>query len=307
MMSRPMSSNPRSGPRHERKNRKAYQFPQASSQVSIIVTILLLTITSLSCVDLTQVTQFAKSSQDVGNTFKALSSDTAAVCGSAATFFPPGQAPLNCDRYVQLQPALAKVNDVLFAYIASLGKIACIAPPKDAFTNVGAELKQADASISQADQNNAKAAGGLADALSKIILSGYQRHELARMIHESNSSVQAVVSFLSGYAAAQSELLLNNTWTLEEEYCNSNRNQLGAAEPLAAKLLAQKCDDDKARINTKVAAVEQYQKALATIAATHDILDKKRNSLTNKELLHDIGPQTSSLSAAALAMQKALQ
>jgi len=163
--------SPDYGLSHKRNGEEASQPPWSIRRVTILGYILLSILATASCVDLTEIAQFAKSSQDVGNNYKRLADDTVATCHSAAKFFPQGRTPIDCDRYVQLESELAKVNDVFFAYIASLGKVASVAPPKAAFSNVGTELQQADPQITQAQLGQAKAAG-LADALSKIVLSG---------------------------------------------------------------------------------------------------------------------------------------
>jgi hypothetical protein len=277
------------------------------TQGARLLTISILLLVASSCVDLTQIAQFAKASQEVGNNFKGILDNTVAECQAADRFSPAGSKPLNCDLLTQLEPAIAKVNGSLFGYIASLGQLGSGAAPKSAFSSVAKELKDADTKITQTQQDDATAAGGLADAISKVVLSGYRQHVLEKLIHDSNSNVQQVTDFLSTYAAGKLEEVLNNGWTLEEEYCNSNRNQLGGAEPLAGKLLKLKCDEDKARIDTRVAAVEQYKTALAIVAKTHETLDKDRHQWSAKQLLTDIGPEISNMNASALALRKGLR
>ena len=262
-----------------------------------------------SCVNLSQIDQFSRASQNVGSSFRSLSESTVETCRStAAGFFPPNHAPINCDRFVKTEPEVVKVNDALFAYITALGKLAALNVQKAAvsvalpngtmaagqagnFTNIGTQLSAVDTSFTKTQATQANAAGFLTTTVTKLVLSGYQRHALARLIHENNESVVNVTTFLSDYAVAREEQVLNNSWTLEEQYCNSNRNLLGDNEPLAAKLLKRQCAQDKAAINTKLAAVEQYKKALAIIAQTHTTLDQHRNHLNAKELLIDIGPE----------------
>jgi hypothetical protein len=173
------------------------------------------------------------------------------------------------------------------------------------FKDVAADLKKADPSISQSDQTEATAAGGLFSALSRVALSGYQERRLTKIIQDTNGSVQSVVAFLSGYAADQSTEMIRNTWTLENEFC-VGQPQVYAGEPLAIKLLRLKCDDDSVRRDAKLEAIKKYQAALKVIAETYAKLSDPKNWKT-KELVKYLAPQISQLSSAALSIRKAFQ
>jgi hypothetical protein len=257
-----------------------------------------------SCVDLSSVDKFAKSSQDVGNNFKSIADDTLATCQWAHEFFPPGKNPLDCTKYESLKPKLKAVNDALFDYIASLGKLTATTSTANPFKDVAGDLKKADSTISTADQARATAAGGLLSALSQVVESHYQQRRLTKIIRDADGPVHEVVAFLSGYAADQSIEIITDTGTLEAEFCIDNAAQ--ATEPLATKLLATKCADDATRKGKMLAAIKKYQDALQVIADTHAKLSDPKIWNTS-DLVRYLLPQISKLSAAASSMDKAFK
>ena len=258
-----------------------------------------------SCVDMASVAQFAKASQDVGNSFKSIADDTLATCKRAHDFSPPGSTELDCTQYETLEPQLTAINDALFDYIASLGKLAAPISTTNPFESVGEELKKADPTISTTDQTKASAAGGLFSALNRVALSGYQQRRLTAIIRDTNPSLQSVVGFLSGYAADQSAEMIRNTWTLENEFC-VGQPQVHSGEPLAVRLLRMKCEEDSARKDAKLAAIRRYQDALKVVAETHAKLSDPK-SWTTVELVKYLAPQISELGNAAVSMRKAFQ
>ena len=265
--------------------------------------ILVLVLGVCACVDLTSVTEFAKCSKDLGNSFRVLADETLATCRGSQDFAPSGTTPLDCTEYKSIEPRLTAVNDVLFDYIASLGKLAGPVSDSNPFKDVASQLKEADPSMSQSDQKEASAAGGLFSALTQVLLSGYQQRRLISIIRDTNDSVQNVVAFLSGYAADQSAEMIRNSWTLENEFC-VGQPQVASGEPLATKLLRIKCDDDAARKEAKLAAVKKYQDGLKVVAETHARLSDPKNWNT-KDLVKYLGPQIAQLSDAVMSMRKA--
>ena len=258
-----------------------------------------------SCVDTASVVQFAKASQDVGNSFKLIADETLSTCKGAHDFSPAEKTPLDCTEYEALKPRITAINDVLFDYIASLGKLAAPISSTNPFENLIQQLQNSDPSISEADQAKASAAGNLFSALNQIALSGYQQHRITTIIHDANLSVQSVVGFLSGYAADQSAQMIRNTWTLESEFC-VGQPQVHAAEPLAVKLLGMKCEEDRARKEAKLAAVEKYQDALKIVADTHAKLSDPK-SWTTAKLVKYLAPQIEKLGSAAFSMREAFR
>jgi hypothetical protein len=258
---------------------------------------------TISCLDVSSVTQFAKASQDVGNNFKSIADQTLATCKWAHNFFPAGTEPLDCTKYEGIEPQLTAVNDALFAYIASLGKLAAPVSGTNPYSSVGADLKKADSSISSQDQTLASAAGGLFGALSQVALRGYQEQRLQEITRSTDKDVQSTVAFLSGYAAHESGEIIRNTWTLEHEFC-VGQPQATPGEPLAVKLLAIKCDEDETSEQAKLQAIASYQNALKIIAETHAKLASDRK-WTTEDLVKLLVPQVSQLNVASLTMQKA--
>jgi len=66
-----------------------------------------------------------------------------------------------------------------------------------------------------------------------------------------------------------------------------------------------KCNADKSRIDLQLKAIEDYQKALETIAGTHKKLDEEREHWNAKRLSKDLGPAIVSLGNAAVSVNKA--
>lgn len=284
-----------------RKSTYAQQF----GRLAVIITTISV-INICGCVDLDEITQFAKASQDVGKTFSAIADEAEASCVRANSFMNSQNpmTPLNCEIYRALKPPLAKVNDTLFNYIASLGKLASADLSKVAggLDSLSADLKQADPGISSADQSKATAAGGLAKAITNLWANGYRQHELSKIIGESDEAVQQVTTFLAGYAADKYHQSFADEWRIEHSYCTAVKAD---AEPLAYDLLMRKCNADKARIDLQLKAVESYEGALTTIAATHQNLNKERGHWDASQLSKDLGPGIVSLGSAAVSIKKA--
>lgn len=261
-----------------------------------------------SCVDLSEVTQLAKSSQDVGNGFKQIADEVVSSCKRANSFVPAGQQALSCDVYTKTEPSLIKVNDSLFAYIASLGKLAAAGTAKkDELVNISSDLKQADKNISLQDLDRAKEAGGLADVISHVVLSGYQEHELAKIIGSQNASVQAVAAFLSGYAADKCESALKEEKQLETNYFRDQLEKYGTQEPLAVYLLKIEHSDYEGSADAKIQAAEKYERAVSSVATAHQKLFDHRNKWNTQQLTTDLAPEIQQLGDAAASMIKAFQ
>ena len=152
----------------------------------------------------------------------------------------PGQKAPDCDFYAKVAPDLLKINDALFAYICGLGKLASADPSKvaDGLKDVTTELKQADPKISQAAQDEAKAATGLAAALAKVLTSEYRQHALVKVIEEANGDaehpgpIKQVTAFLSDYAAEKYLQGLDDEHILETNYCDEKAEKYSLSEPL---------------------------------------------------------------------------
>jgi hypothetical protein len=242
----------------------------------------------------------------VGNSFKSIADDTLATCNWAHDFFPAGENPLDCATYQKIEPKLTALNDILFAYIASLGKLAAPISSTNPFGNSASDIKNADPSFTTDEQTLTKASAGLFGAISQLVMGAYQQHQLTHIIRDHNDAVQIVVGVLSGYAADRSALMVRNTWTLEHEFCVA-QPQTNKGEPLAAKLLSNKCSDDSVRKDEMLNAIGKYQAALKVIADTHAKLADPKTNWTTKNLVEYLGPQMSQLSAAALSMRQALK
>ncbi|MGO9518480.1 MAG: hypothetical protein ACLPND_15690 [Candidatus Korobacteraceae bacterium] len=276
-----------------------------SRQVAIAAVALFLLLTC-ACTDLDEITQFAKASQDVGKAFPGIADQAEAACNRANSF-KNAQNPLPllpCDVYAKLKPPLVKVNDALFGYIASLGKLATadLSKVSGGFDSLGTDLKQGDPTISAANLSKANAAAGLAKAITNIWANGYRQRELSRIVRENNQAVQEVTQFLSDYAADKYQQSFHDEWRYEDSYC---LNMKSPTEPVATDLLDRKCAADKVRIETQEKAIADYQKALATIAKTHQKLDEEAGHWNAQQLAKDLGPEIVTLGNAAVSVNKA--
>jgi hypothetical protein len=294
---------------YRNKSHCARQHWQSAAKIAILTSVILL----CSCVDLGKVGEFAKASQDVGATFKSITVEGSASCERATSYLLPGQQAPDCDFYAKVAPDLLKINDALFAYICGLGKLATADPSKvaDGLKDVTAGLKQADPKISQAAQDQAKAATGLATALANVLTSEYRQHALAKVIEEANGDaehpgpIKQVTAFLSDYAAEKYLQGLDDEHVLETNYCDEKAEKYRVSEPLALDLFKRKCAADDARIQQKKDAIAKYRKALSVIAIAHQKLYESRNTWTAKQLATTLGPEILQLTDAASSMEKA--
>ena len=261
----------------------------------------------IGCTDLGEVTQFAQASANVGKTFPAMASAAKDACARANTFahLNNNNLPdLDCSIYDKLNAPLEQVNDTLFDYIASIGKLASkdVSGTAGGLKNVSTDLKQADPTISTDNQNKASAATSLATAITNIWASSYRQHELEKIVSESNGHVRSVADFLSDYAADKFRQSFEDEWRYENSYCSVTTS---TTEPIALDLLRRMCSRDKERIDRQLAAVKAYQVALQTIAETHDKLNGERGHWDLKQLSKEIGPQIVSLGSSAVTINKA--
>lgn len=268
--------------------------------IIVVLTASLLT----SCVDPALVGEFAKHSQQVGKSFHAIVADGMASCEEANELWRKAN-PRNCGELFgpAVQTPMLQVNDALFAYIASLGKLSGVSVTKFNFTEVSAGLKAAQASDEA--QSKAAAAAGLADAIAKIVTSHYRQAELAKIIGEQNRNVQDVASFLRDYAAdTKYRLQFANEANSVRSFCADQRDSR-PNEPLAVLLMGRACANDMARIGLKLHAVEEYKFAITAVQDGHRKLAESKGQWTAGELAKLIGPEIGKLSDAEQALNKA--
>ncbi len=173
----------------------------------LIACVAALCLVTCGCVDLDEITQFAKVSQDVGDAFPSIADEAEASCIRANSFINTDNllTPLRCEIYPAIRPSLVKVNAALFSYIASFGKLASadLSKTPSEWDSLPAELKRGDPKISTDNQAKAAAASELAKAMTNLLTKGYRQHEVSKIIGESNTAVQEVTAFLSEYAAGK--------------------------------------------------------------------------------------------------------
>jgi hypothetical protein len=272
----------------------------------LIACVAALTLATGGCVDLEEIAQFAEVSQGVGKAFPVIADEAAASCNRANSYITEKNqvTPLPCEIYPALKPSLVKVNAALFNYIASLGKLASADSSNisGGWDSLPGDLEKADPEISPDNQAAAAAASELANAITNLLIKGYRRHEVSKIIGESNTALQEVTRFLSSYAAGKYHQSLADEWRYERSYCDAMAT---TAEPLATDLLGRKCNADKSRIDLQLHAIEEYKKSLATIAETHKKLDEQRKHWDAKQLSKDLGPAIISLGNAAVSMSNA--
>jgi hypothetical protein len=269
----------------------------------LIAAVLLVT----SCTNLGEVTQFAESSQKIGDSFADMAAEAEQGCLRANQFVTK-QNPvtrLNCDWYVNINPSLLAVSNVLFTYIASLGQLASSDTSQvgAALDNVSDNLKKGDPNISDDSLTKASAASGLVKAIAEVWASGYRQRKVATIIKDNNAAVGRVTDFLSGYATDQFRQTLSHEKQYEVSYC------LNAAapdrEPVATALLDKMCARDEAQLDKKLGAIKAYQRALSIIKSTHEKLAQEADKWDMKELSKDLGPSIRDLAKAASTVNKA--
>jgi hypothetical protein len=260
-----------------------------------------------SCADLAEITKFANSSKQVGDSFSDIAAEAARSCARANTFIGPRNPVtlLDCGWYAGINPSLVAVNKALFDYIASLGKLGSSDTSKvgSGMDNLGADLKKGDPNISPANLSKATAAGGLVKALTEIWASGYRERKLTAIIQHSNDAVQDVTAFLDDYAADAFRQTLEHEREYESSYCDLAQSP--KTEPLATYLLNKSCDADAAELAKKLAAVQAYRDSLHTIRLAHANLAKTTGHWDVSELNKAFGSSISDLAKAASTIRKA--
>jgi len=301
------------GLRYKRKSREESQFPRSKFprrrwRVAVLVAIMLAMVATSSCADLTQISQFAKASRDVGTTFSTIADRGESSCALANSFISEKYNPipaLDCHFYTTVKAPLLKINLALFNYISALGNLATddLSKVGGGWDSIPSEIKLAEPTISSADQAKASAASGLAKAITNLWANGYRQRELSKLIGDHNKDVQEVTQFLSAYAADKYLKGLDDDERTEKSYCDGIAAP--GTEPLATDLLRLKCAADESRLEQQKKAVQQFQKALVTIAEAHQKLYDERQHWDAKQLSKDLGPQTVSLASAAISINHA--
>jgi len=273
------------------------------SAARLIAAVLLLS----SCADIGEVTQFAQSSQKIGDSFADMAAEAERGCLRANEFVTKQNpvTPLNCDWYVNVNPSLVAVSNVLFTYIASLGQLASSDTSQvgEALDNVPGNLKKGDPNISDDSLTKASAASGLVKAIAEVWAGGYRQRKVATIIKDNNAAVGRVTDFLSEYATDQFRQTLSHEKEYEVIYCLNTASP--AREPVATALLDKMCVRDEAQLDTKLDAVKAFQRALSVIKSTHEKLAQESDKWDMKELSKDLGPSIRDLVKAASTVNKA--
>jgi hypothetical protein len=283
---------------------------QRSVSVISRICIALLLVTCCSCTDVVAVQDFAKASRSVGRAFKPLANGGISSCERATSYVMEGQRAPDCAFLKEIEPPLLAVNNSLFSYISSLGKLAGLdaSGTGASLTNLGADLKQADPSLSSENLGKANAATGLAAALVNVLASGYQQKKMIEVIEKANPSVQQVTSFLDEYAAFRYAQQIHDEQSRERAFCTQWTDSALAEvkrEPIAVDLLKRKCAADANIQRQKLAAIAAYQEALRSVAAAHQKLYDDRHHWSAPELVKQLSPATIQISVAAQAMTNA--
>jgi len=273
------------------------------SAARLIVVVLLLA----SCTDIGEVAQFADSSRKIGDSFADMAAEAERGCQRANKFVTKQNpvTPLNCNWFVNINPSLDAVNDVLFAYIASLGQLASSDTSQvgGALDDISDNLKKGDPNISDDSLTKASAAGGLVKAIAEVWASGYRQHKVANIIKDNNAAVGRVTDFLSEYATDRFRQTLSHEKEYEAIYCLNTASP--DREPVATALLEKMCVRDDAQLDKKLDAIKAFQTALRTIKATHEKLAQDADKWDMKELSKDLGPSIRDLAKAASIVNKA--
>jgi hypothetical protein len=288
-------------------------FPTRSLAVQRLLRIGLLTCVvflACSCTDTASVHEFARASQQVGAEFPPMAADGLASCHRASTFLLAGQTAPDCTFFQSIEPPLLAVNNSLFAYISSLGKLADVNTGElsGSLKNLGPDLQRADPGISAVNLGRADAAVGLAGALVNVLASGYKQKKMMTIIEHSNDSVQKVAGFLDEYAAYRYAEQIRDEEMRERAFCIQWTDPAVpevAREPIAVDLLKRRCAADYSIQTEKLAAIKKYQDALKAVASAHQKLYDQRNKWNTAQLITSLAPAVTQISDAATAMNKA--
>ncbi len=269
-------------------------------------------LTCCSCTDVVAVQEFARASRSVGRQFRPLANGGISSCERATSYLLEGQKAPNCAFFKEIEPPLLAVNNALFSYISSLGKLAGLdtSGTGASLTNLGADLKQADPSISDSALAKANAATGLAAALVNVLASGYQQKKMIGIIEKANPSVQQVAGFLDEYAAFRYSQQIRDEESRERAFCTQWTDPAVPEvqrEPIAVDLLKRKCSADAKIQKQKLAAIAAYQEALRAVAAAHQQLYDDRHHWSASELVKQLSPAVTEISEAAQAMSRAFE
>ena len=259
-----------------------------------------------SCTDIGEVTQFAESSQKIGDSFADVAAEAERGCLRANRFVTKQNpvTPLNCDWYVNINPSLVAVSNALFTYIASLGQLASSDTSQVGATldNVSDNLQKGDPNISADSLTKASAASGLVKAIAEVWASGYRQRKVAAIIKANNAAVGRVTDFLSDYATDQFRQTLSHEKEYEVIYCLNTASP--DREPVATALLERMCAHDEAQLDRKLEAIKAFQRGLSIIKTTHDKLAQQADKWDMKVLSKDLGPSMRDLAKAASTVHK---
>ena len=243
----------------------------------------------------------------MGASFPDLAAEAARGCLRANKFATKQNpvTPLDCNWYVNTNPSLVGVSNVLFTYIASLGRLATSDTSQVgvALDNVSDNLKKGDPNISDDSLTKASAASGLVKAIAEMWAGGYRQRKVATIIKDNNAAVGRVTDFLSGYAIDQFRQTLSHEKEYEVIYCLNTASP--EHEPVATALLDKVCARDEAQLDGKLEAIKAYQRALSTIKTTHEKLAQEADKWDMNELSKDLGPSIRDLAKAASTVNKA--
>jgi hypothetical protein len=271
------------------------------------IPLLLLTVTLVACIDLSEVGKFADISAGANVSFPALVSDIQASCQRRASFAPDSQRTISlagCKNFESSRESLLQAQQVLLDYMEALKNLS-----SNESVTYGNKLDALPDALSKSgfDDQQVRAATGLAKKIADAALSGYRRKELSRLVGEANGDVQAVTGALKTIVTKDYERELN----LEEEgaaaFYRTNLQEHGNVEPLTKILVERAWAADEREISDKQKAAEAYGKVMDSIAQGHQKLYDNRSTWSTTSLLKELGPIVQDLYDSARDVHKAFK
>ena len=212
---------------------------------------------------------------------------------------PPKDSPdlAACTRFAVEGQALTKVSDVLTAYFRAIQQLSAF----NTSTVSAANETSAENAATAAGLNTVQidSVGKLANFVSEVFTSHYQKSRLVKYLHDADPQVaditQGLETVLKNY-----EVFLN-----EEQQTITARYQTvdDSNQPAMLLLLNRAYSDDLAEIQHRRAAADSYVVALTNIREGHHKLVEVAKRMNAKELTLALQPYTSKLDASATALQ----
>lgn len=247
---------------------------------------LMLLLSSCGIQDIASVQAFASSARQANEKYPALVADFYNSCVRTAEFdtdtIPSRQEIADrCDRFRQLQPGLLVINQVLESYILALASLAN--DQTIVFDTEFQNLNGALASLPGSQPQQIDAVTSLINFLTTATVDHYRREALGDVIERSNGDLQVLLDTQKSiFSADYQRLLLIESDTIDDFY----REKLLQLQDNPEELLyaRRQWQEEKALVNQKLSAVNDYLQILEQLGKAHQKLYENRDQLDSAAL-----------------------